>query len=290
MTVTFCSAHPFLRTPCTAPEPDKGVRGCRSCLACCLSRVPCTDEIFEQGVSRQSTLVVGLAKSVTDATLEFRMRPVNYGLYNTLVLSCGAASSPQEGPVPAEKSARWSFAIAFWSNLPVDLPARSTEVDLAGHLLHKGCRLTCDVTSNSRAPPQVCHWPAEHCPATLSTGGCASGMAVSAGNVVSLMQVRVADAQGQVSCVPAHASRAPAPEQGTTSQDAFVIRPEIWTHVWASGVAFGAEPLRVTDVVLRMGSDTAFVWTLANFPAGRLHALSFHALKQRCHTLALVAL
>lgn len=101
------------------------------------------------------------------------------------------------------------------------------------------------------------------------------------------MQVRVKDAQGHVSCVSAHASKAPAPEEDSASSHAAVIRPETWTRVWASGVPTGTGPLRVTDVVLRVGPDTAFVWTLANFPAGQLHALPpcistpFDALNQR---------
>lgn len=73
------------------------------------------------------------------------MRPVNYGLYNTLVLSCGFASNPPEAPLAAEKGAAWSFAVAFWSNLPVDLPATSVEVsnpaDLKGRCLSQ-CRIS----------------------------------------------------------------------------------------------------------------------------------------------------
>ena len=98
----------------------------------------------------------------------------------------------------------------------------------------------------------------------------------SAQNIMSPMQVRVKDAQEHASCVPAHASKAPAPEEDAAPQGAIVIRPETWTRVWASGVPSGTGPLRVTDVVLRVGPDTAFVWTLANFPAGQLHALPQH--------------
>ena len=38
------------------------------------------------------------------------------------------------------------------------------------------------------------------------------------------------------------------------------------------GVSALKGPVRVTDVILRIGADAAMVWTLANLPAGQLEA------------------
>ena len=70
----------------------------------------------------------GLDKPVTDAALEFNMRPVNYGMYSTLALTCGfAPATPPEAP-DSEAGPAWRFAIALWSNLPADLPVAAVEV------------------------------------------------------------------------------------------------------------------------------------------------------------------
>lgn len=70
----------------------------------------------------------GSDKPVTYAALEFSMRPVNYGLYSVLALSCGFARDlPQDGTPAADAGTAWRFAIALWSNLPVDLPVASFE-------------------------------------------------------------------------------------------------------------------------------------------------------------------
>lgn len=139
-------------------------------------------------------------------------------------------------------------------------------------------RQTLNVTGNSRAPRHVCQWIAGHCHAFL-LGVLPLAWLFPAENMMSPMQVRVKDAQEHVSCVPAHASKEPAPEEDAAPQGAIVIRPETWTRVWASCVPTGTGALRVTDVVLRVGPDTALVWTLANFPAGQLHALPQHSFR-----------
>lgn len=100
-----------------------------------------------------------------------------------------------------------------------------------------------------------------------------------------LLQVCVRDSKGAASQVPAHAASASASEVSASPQQTgpdsgrgsggpekspsnAVIRPEAWTRVWASGVASLRGPVRVTDIIARIGPDTAIVWTLANFPAG----------------------
>ena len=56
------------------------------------------------------------------------MRPVNYGLNSALALTCGFTKGLADEPVPSGSGTAWRFAIAVWSNLPVDLPVTAIEV------------------------------------------------------------------------------------------------------------------------------------------------------------------
>ena len=85
---------------------------------------PCTVLLL----SSQHPCFAGQDKPVTDAALEFAMRPVNYGLNSALALTCGFTKGLADGPVPSGSNTAWRFAIAVWSNLPVDLPATAIEV------------------------------------------------------------------------------------------------------------------------------------------------------------------
>ena len=78
--------------------------------------------------SSQRCGLAGPDKPVTDAALEFAMRPVNYGLNSALALTCGFAKGLADGPVPSGSGTARRFAIAVWSNLPVDLPVTAIEV------------------------------------------------------------------------------------------------------------------------------------------------------------------
>ena len=77
--------------------------------------------------------VVGQDKPVTDAALEFSMRPVNYGLYSTLALTCGFAQSPPKKVPDSGADSAWHFVLALWSNLPADLPVTAIEVCSSSH-------------------------------------------------------------------------------------------------------------------------------------------------------------
>lgn len=84
------------------------------------------------GIWFAGTSYAGKEQSATGAALEFHMRPVNYGLLNTLALWCGfrpmpeADESPGDSPAAPEGTAQ--FGVAIWSNIPADLPAASIEV------------------------------------------------------------------------------------------------------------------------------------------------------------------
>ncbi len=62
------------------------------------------------------------------------MRPVNYGLYSTLALTCGFAQSPPKKVPDSGADSTWRFELALWSNLPADLPVTATEVRTSFHL------------------------------------------------------------------------------------------------------------------------------------------------------------
>ena len=89
------------------------------------------------------------------------------------------------------------------------------------------------------------------------------------------------NASGHVSRAPAqailHRGTAPSTEPVSSSESAaggsapgVVVKAETWTRVCVyGGVSALKGPVRVTDVILRVGSDAAIVWTLANLPAGQ---------------------
>lgn len=75
---------------------------------------------------------VAKEKSVTGAALEFRVRPVSYGLLSVLALSCGFQPLAAPNDVSDESSSgrrpSARFGVAIWSSVPVDLPAASVTV------------------------------------------------------------------------------------------------------------------------------------------------------------------
>ena len=89
------------------------------------------------------------------------------------------------------------------------------------------------------------------------------------------------DASGHVRRVPAQATlsrdtplsteSASSPEKAAEgSAPGVVVKAEAWTRVCVyGGVSDVKGPVRVTDVILRIGSDAAIVWTLASLPAGQ---------------------
>ena len=89
------------------------------------------------------------------------------------------------------------------------------------------------------------------------------------------------DASGHVSRLPAQATpdrRTPPSTEPVSSPEkaaggstpGVVVKAEAWTRVCVyGGVSALKGPVRVTDVILRIGSDAAIVWTLANLPAGQ---------------------
>ena len=81
-------------------------------------------------LSFQGSALAGLDRPVTNAALEFKMRPVNYGLNSTLALTCGFAHALMSDASDASPSPVWHFAVALWSNLPADLPVAAVKVCL----------------------------------------------------------------------------------------------------------------------------------------------------------------
>ena len=66
--------------------------------------------------------------SVTGAALECRVRPVNDGLQSVLALWCGFAPLSPADAEPGARERNAKFGIAFWSSLPVEVPAAGIEV------------------------------------------------------------------------------------------------------------------------------------------------------------------
>ncbi len=123
---------------------------------------------------------VAKEKSVTGAALEFRVRPVSYGLLSVLALSCGfhtlAAPDDVSDEFSSGRRPSARFGVAIWSNVPVDLPAASIMVGYGpaySHLhLPQGCKAQIEEDHSPDCALLLCALVAGDGPSQFQAKGC----------------------------------------------------------------------------------------------------------------------